>query len=641
MYNKIKPNCLLLFSVLFILLVQKAVSQPDPVNYGKIDKSLLEMKVFENDTTADAIVVCDYGNFDVNRFEFTRKYRLKVLKKSGCERANFSIRVQSKSDIRGITYNLVNGEIVKTKLKSESVFEEDMDKQYFIYKIAMPNVQVGSVIDIAASFQGIPGTWYFQRDIPVVWSEIRLHTGPEIGIQKSFFGFQKMSIVEDGRWVGKDMPALKQEPYINNLDNFLTKFELEFLYVNLPNYMYNFATSWEAVSHILLYKTTLGRELGTVFFMGDEAKSINDTSKTERGKVVAAYETIKQKIKWDNVESLFPRSYNSIKGVVKLGTGNSCEVNLALLLLLKRLNIEAYPVALSTRDNGMIVPSTPSLDRLNYLFVLAKINGQDILLDATEDFLPIGYLPQRCINGKGRIIVDEPSTQTPVISKNKSSSWVELKPGGMYKIKQYVSINLTEEGTLKGEIHDTRKEYAAYSFRKKYSEYNDKKDYEKEIERKSPGLKILNSEISDIDSIYKPISIAQSFEYNGNINYSDSTLAFNPMLFDRWDFNPFKLDERKMPVDFIVPFDYTYIYNYKTPPGYVTQAVPGAVNLTLPGNGGKFVFRATASDTSVQVFCNMAITKAVFDQNEYLNVKQFFAAIVKKESEPVVLKKKR
>jgi hypothetical protein len=615
--------------ILFLLFPLLNISaQPAPIEFGDIDKSLLEMKVYDKDTTADAIVVCDYGSLKVYNFQFSRTVRYKILKKSGCDFANFAFPVSSKASIRGITYNLVNGKIVKTKLKSESIFEEDIDHRYFRYKVAMPNVQVGSVIDIHYYFQGIPSQWYFQRSIPVVCSELRLESSLEVGIQKMFFGMQPFALVEDGRWVCKDVPALKEEPYMNNLNNYLTKFEMEISYLNLPGYFSNYATSWDAVNIFLLDKSTFGEQLKTKLFMSDEAKAINDTCKTNKDKLIAAYETIKKRIKWNEQEELYPPYNTSIKSILKKGSGNAGDVNTALLLLLRKLDIEAYPVALSTRNNGLLSRLLPSIDKLNYIIVLAKIDGQDILLDATEEHLPLGMLPERAINGQGRLVND------------KTGNWIDLISGAADIKRQTANIIMSNNGSITGELTSNFSDYGAYLFRKEYLELNDKNDYQKKIERDYPGLKINQLNISSIDSIYKPVTLNQTFEYDGISDMTDSTITFIPIAFDRLVTNPFKLDKRKIPIDFKNPFDYSYVFNYQIPSGYKLQEIPKSARLVMPNNVGKYVYRIASTDTTVMVYYNFSINKTIFALEDCESVKQWYADIIKKEAEPIVLKKK-
>jgi hypothetical protein len=579
------------------------------------------MKVYDKDTTADAIIICDFGDFDAASISFKRIYRLKVLKKSGCNRANFIMNVSNKSNIRGFTYNLVNGEIVKEKLKNESIFEEMVTHNLYRYRLTMPNVQIGSVFDIEVVFTGVPFVWHFQSTIPVIWSELRLFEGV-LGIHKNYFGFQPLSIAKDNRWVGKDMPALKPEPFMNDLDNFLTKFEIQ-----VSSYRgYNFGGTWEEINYNLLHKSSLSNELETLFFMGDEAKSIKDTAKSDKSKLIAAYTTIQKRIKWNEEEKFYPST--SIKFSIKKASGNSADVNLALYLLLRRLDIEVYPIALSTRSNGMLATFLPTFNKFNYLIVLAKIGGENILLDATDEYLPAGYLPERCLNGNARILDD------------KISNWIELKPAGKSKTRVFANVKLNTEGAIYGDISYIRNEYDAYNFRKDFAKYNDKSDFIRKIEHSNPGLKIRDASFKDIDSIYNPVNDNYNVEFNSNSDVSDSTISFYPIFMERTNTNPFKLEERKIPVDFIYPIEKNYVFRIEIPHNYEVISIPTASNLALPNNNGKFIYKAVVQDSIIQVMCNISITKQIFTQTEYPFVKQLFAEIVQKESEPIIIKKK-
>ena len=58
--------------------------QKAPVTYGKVPLEDLKMTVYDSDTTAPAVVLCDYGFFDKERFDFvTRLLRIKILRKEG------------------------------------------------------------------------------------------------------------------------------------------------------------------------------------------------------------------------------------------------------------------------------------------------------------------------------------------------------------------------------------------------------------------------------------------------------------------------------------------------------------------------------------------------------------------------------
>jgi hypothetical protein len=98
------------------------ISQPYPMRYGKIDTAELKMKVYDRDTSAKALILCYFGNFDEKSFEFTGHYRLKIFKKEGAWYANQFVNVPGKSTIRGCTYNWKDGKVVETRLKDESIY---------------------------------------------------------------------------------------------------------------------------------------------------------------------------------------------------------------------------------------------------------------------------------------------------------------------------------------------------------------------------------------------------------------------------------------------------------------------------------------------------------------------------------------
>ena len=70
------------FAFTIILCVS---AQKTPIKFGKIDMSDLQMEVYNLDTSAAAVVLCDYGHFDSKIFKFQRIIRIKILKKEGLD----------------------------------------------------------------------------------------------------------------------------------------------------------------------------------------------------------------------------------------------------------------------------------------------------------------------------------------------------------------------------------------------------------------------------------------------------------------------------------------------------------------------------------------------------------------------------
>ena len=84
-----------------------------------------------------------------------------------------------------------------------------------------------------------------------------------------------------------------------------------------------------------------------------------------------ACDSLKKIMKWNKEASLFPSSLN-LAARYKMKVGNSSEINLMLIMLLKKLDIETTPVVMSTRDNGVLSPIVVSIDKLNYVIAMAS-----------------------------------------------------------------------------------------------------------------------------------------------------------------------------------------------------------------------------------------------------------------------------
>jgi len=617
----------LLIAAVTIFCFFKLSGQPAPAKYGKIDMADIEMKVYDRDTTAEAVILCDYGVFNPSTFEFQRLLRIKILKKEGSYVVNRAYHINGLGSVKGCTYNLVDGQIIESKLKNESIFKEEVIPGRYRYRITMPDVRVGTIVEVQYSFTGLPMEWNFQDRVPVRLSELRIPVSADFTIQKAFFGFEPLSVNETGRWVAKNMPALRPEPYINSLVNYLNRAEIELSSIDIPGYWFYLTTTWEAVNIFLLEHKYFGESVkGLGLFLNDDAKSIKSLSIPEFEKMKAACDTVRRRIKWNEIESVFTTSETGF--TYKKGSGNSADVNIILVQLLKKIGFDAFPIALSTRENGIISPSFPTINKFNYVIAGVKYNGKDYLFDATDPYLPAGMLPFRVLNGRGRII-DE-----------RYSNWIDLAPPCDQKETAYCDMKLDEFGELTGFITYTKNDYDAYYFRKDYKSHNSESEYLNEIESKFPGLTIINCKYKDLDSIQKPVIETYNVSLSGYSDIIGDMISINPLMIERMDTNPFKLEKRKYPIDFGHSIKKRIVMNLVFPEGYEVLEVPKPCNLILPEKSAQFTYNTTINGNSIQMTCNFSVNKTLFVESEYEMVKEFYNQVISKQKEVILLKQK-
>jgi hypothetical protein len=103
--------------------------------------------------------------------------------------------------------------------------------------------------------------------------------------------------------------------------------------------------------------------------------------------------------------------------------------------------------------------------------------------------------------------------------------------------------------------------------------------------------------------------------------------------------NPFKAAERKYPVEMPYATDDLYVFSMEIPEGYVVDELPKSAKVAFNEDQGLFEYLVGRQDNLIQLRCHLKLIKANFPAEDYSSLRDFFAYIVKKENEQIVLKK--
>ncbi|MDD5508405.1 MAG: hypothetical protein PHD25_08780 [Bacteroidales bacterium] len=674
---KTHPVIIALVTFLIFFTARPAAAQKDPVKYGKIELSELEMTSYDKDTTAHAVILVDYGTSSFNysdhsgfQLQFSRTVRIKIFHKEGFDNASAMIPLyhsaddkEKLADLKGCTYNLVDGEVVKDKLTNDAIFTEKFTKNWNHVKFTMPSVREGSVIEysykIVSDFLFNLQSWYFQYEIPVCWSEYRVTIPEYFYYNRSMYGYESLDINENSarqeqfsyivrpdraisnantqqgsvqvlanywRMAAKDVPAFKEEDFMTSSENYVTKIEFELSSIKFPDQIpKSFTQTWESIDDMLNKEDQFGGQLTKKEFVKDLADAINIQYQSPQEKAQAAFDLVKNTITWNGMNDIL--ATNNIRKAFNDKTGNVADINLILIALLKGVGIEAYPVILSTRDHGMIHPSHPTVSKFNYLVAQVKINDKTYLMDATEKYSPAGLVPFRCLNLKGRVI------------KPEGSDWVNITPA--YSHKQIIvnDMTITPEGLITGKQSVQADGYAALDMRKEIYAENTPEAYIEKIKKQDPEITIQSFEIKNLDSLNNPITRLYIMDLENQVTIAGDLIYLNPMLKYGMSENPLKLEKRNYPVDFGYPIDETYILKLTIPEGYIIEEKPENAIINLPGNGGKFIYDVTLLGNLLQIMSKYTITQTLFTEDQYNIIKEYFNHIVQKHNQQIVLKK--
>ncbi|GAB3856142.1 hypothetical protein GCM10028822_28080 [Hymenobacter terrigena] len=668
-----------------VLASLTAQAQTEPIKFGKPDPKDFTPAPFVGDSAAAAVVLCDYGttNFQYNNNDFQliseRTTRIKILKKAGYDAATVEIPLYHRgenqekiSSLRGTTYNLVNGQVVKTKLDGTNTFTENVNSNVRVRKFTMPDVREGSVIEynytVISDFLFNFQDWTFQRGIPVRWSEFRASI-PEyfhykmlqqgyhaLAVQSKSEGVMQFTVhtaggatgggfsasrqsassdavsanVTNYNWAMKDLPAFRDEPYMTTSEDYLDRITFQLAGEQFPGGPYqNVSGTWAKIDEELLSSDNFGGQLDRGGFLKDQVVPLVAKYPDLSARAAAVREVVMAAVRYDGTNHYTTTA--SLRKAFDAHRGTSADVNLLLIAALRAAEIPAHPLLLSTRSHGRVDQNQPMLSRFNYVLALVPLaNGKDLLVDATEPLLPCGVLPDRCLNQAGRL----------VMKKAEDGRWVELTPAQRYVHYQQVALTMDAKGGLTGKVHEEHGGYAGADARQELSTLGEKK-YLAKVTRPHSSWTVPKFVVTERENVDKPLSLDYEFTQPADDNATADQLYLSPLREFGAEQNPFRHDDRLFPVDFGAPQDETTMVTLTLPAGYELAELPKPAIIDMPEGGGRFMYTVTPTAPGVvQLMSRMSLRKPVYAAEEYAQLREFYRLMLEKQNERLIIKKK-
>jgi hypothetical protein len=657
----------LTFFLFIVLLFSNATAQE--FELGKVSISELQEKVHPNDTSAIAAYLFQKGKthfaYDgLTGWSIVYEYtcRIKIYKKEGLSWAtNHAFARKGYKKLKddellfskGVTYNLENGKIVKTKLASEGTFNIDYSEYWKEASITMPNVKVGSVIEYkyiqkSESILEFP-VFNFQSTIPVNYGEYITETPTQLIYKTVRLGSHEihsedkevsgniafldevhqpssmeLNKIVSKHWV-KDVPALLEESYVDNIQNYKLSLHCELEKVMNDNRTdKNYSETWEGVAKTIFEDKRFGKELSErAIYAKDMQLLLKDVSlPVDRLGLVFKY--VQNKMNWNG-----KRGYYTDQGVVLAygnQTGNVAEINFILISMLKLAGIKADPVLVSSCENGISVfPSIAAFDRV---IAAATIDGKKILLDASNKYSTIGILPTNLLNWKGRLIKEDGASEE-----------VNLYPIQKSTAHCMMMVKVEPTGKLGGKVRLSNSDYKAYDFRVENAKIG-KEDYQEKLQNQLNLLQISEYNVENkTGNLTKPVVETFAFESDNHCDVIGNSIYINPLLFYTLRNNPFVLENRTSPIYFAYPSEGKFVVSYIIPDGYVVESLPKPIKISTEHKLGMFSMNVLAEGNKINVILSSEINDAIFSADYYNEIKSFYQQIVDSETEKIVLKK--
>jgi transglutaminase-like putative cysteine protease len=649
---------------LLIFISFTTLTQAQNFPYGKFTVEEMHQKNYKNDTSAHAFVLeefgstrIDVGSDDAIKTSFKYHVRIKILDSKGFDKGTVKIPFYDSedthdevTDIKAITTYMENDGSIKTaELDRSKIFTTTENKYWKQIKFAMPNLRNGCIIEYTYT-KIIPGfwrfpSWEFQDDIPKAYSEYEVHipafwtfnamirgslklTKNKADIEKECFDSHgsksDCSFLTYGM---ANIPAFIEEDNMTSPKNFLSA-----IYFNLESWTNPYTSvkkketkEWKDIDYNLKHAEYFGSQIKKDLLKPYIAPVIAGKT-TEMEKAIAVYTYIQKTIKWNEIYSPYS---DGVRKALDKHTGHVADINLCLVAALNSAGVKTEAVLLSTRGNGLINRLYPVENEFNYVIAKANIGTEVYLLDATDPMLPFGMLLLKCLNDQGR-----------VMSLDKPSYWVDLVANQKKASTSSLDLTLQPNGKLKGTITTYSIGYEAYEKRKAIKKFNTLDEFVENLDEKLGKITILKSNITNLDSLDKPLGEQYEVEIDLFDNLNHNRLAFNPVIINRYVTNPFKLEERNYPVDWGMPSSSRYMLVMHLPDGYGIESSPQGVAISLPNKGGKFMTEFKGEGNIFTYSNVIQLDKSIYAPEEYPYLKELYNKIIASEKAEIVFRKK-
>jgi hypothetical protein len=360
-------------------------------------------------------------------------------------------------------------------------------------------------------------------------------------------------------------------------------------------------------------------------WLGDVIKPLVAGSSTKLDKAKKIYAYVRDNFTCTDYSEKWLRQ--SLKNVLKTKNGTVAEINLLLTAMMRYADIGADPVILSTRTHGYTYAIYPIMSKFNYVICAATIDGNQIFLDATHPRLGFGKLTPACYNGHARII-------------NSEATALDFSADSLMETKMTsILLNTNDKGELVGSLRQLPGYFESHEIREKVKEKG-KDEFFKDIKKAyGQDVDIANTQIDSIDNLDESIKISYDFKLNEE---KADLIYVNPMFGEAYKENPFKSAERFYPVEMPYASDETYVFTMFVPDGYEVDELPKSMVVKLNEQGdGQFEYRLSQSGNTIAMRSRIQLKRAYYQPEEYEMLREFFNMIVKKQSEQIVLKKKK
>lgn len=649
------------FTLFFSLLIcPLLLAQTHQMEWGNIPRSDRLLQEYPDDPEAPAVVLGEIGHFYFRNYKSEYEYqltvhrRIKLLdKKAFSKHAQISIPFYHFEDtewIVTIEAQTISPEGRIHALTRKDFYYEKRDQYWTQVNFTFPQLQEGAVLEYRYALRSRnvvqPRTWYFQRDIPVRFSQLSLHNSSYLSFATLFEGAEYMDLEDrsknetrlssgktrflfsDEFYLMENASAIREEAYMTTIDDYRVRLRLQLSKISRPDGSDKpFLSTWEQSARDLIKSPFFGG----LYLSKKAYRKLNrllisevDLAAEAEQKMYQIYYFLVNRIRWNGIIGMQPQ--RDLFQAFQTGRASAAELNFMLLALLKAQGIEAHPVLTSTRQHGRLTQQYPLMDQFDYVMSLVSINGRTWLLDPTHPLRPPGMPGLQTLNKKAWVVNPE------------WPQWINLEIP-ICRDQYTLNLQLDTSGTLRGQMQATYRSYSALLERELQQRSPHGRYWQQRLQSRYPDTRLDSIAFKNTADLDAPFEHYISFNIPDAGQLFDNYLYLPLFVYTNFSENPFKQKNRNFPVDFPYPFSEEWRIELQLPPNLEIVQLPNSTNYSLPDQQGQIYYECEQDGNKIILTCRFSIQQDLIKPAVYPHLKELFDHYVQLGHAKVVLKK--
>ena len=349
---------------------------------------------------------------------------------------------ESVEDVKATAYNLQGSKVVKSVLKKGAFVETKIDDQHYQVEFTVPDVKEGTVIEYEYTLHSelfwLLHDWFAQCEIPVVYAKLDMNIPRYLLFNLEEHGVQRLitscesgtmrfklesdplaaqTVVPSNHYVsvGRNLKGMKQGNGVWSMqDNCAGITALLKHYSMRGAAVVDYTRTWEQIDEMVLKSDDLGKQLQEHSPLAAELKEAKIEEIADmRQRAEAVAKLVLSKVEWNGRYEMSPANTEE---TLKNGGGSNVDINMLLLQSLQDVGLNAAPVMLRMRNQGVLTMDYPSVQKYTTFIVGVVLPQGNLYLDASSADGHFNALPELLQVEKARLVL-----------KEKKCQWVKLK----------------------------------------------------------------------------------------------------------------------------------------------------------------------------------------------------------------------